>query len=55
MKHSRPEQIEFRTPKQLTNFTSDRIFEFDISRDGRQLALSPVTQASDVVLISDFK
>lgn len=42
-------------PKQLTNFTSDRIFGFDISRVGKQLALSRGKQASDVVLISDFK
>jgi serine/threonine protein kinase/Tol biopolymer transport system component len=42
-------------PKQLTNFTAERIFGFDISRDGKQLALSRGTQASDVVLISDFK
>ncbi len=42
-------------PKQLTNFTSDLIFWFDFSRDGKQLALSRGTQTSDVVLISDFK
>lgn len=42
-------------PRQLTNFTSERIFGFDISRDGKQLAVSRGTQASDVVLISDFK
>jgi TolB protein len=41
--------------KQLTNFTSDLIFWFDFSRDGKQLALSRGTQTSDVVLISDFK
>ena len=42
-------------PKQLTNFTADIIFAFDISRDGKQLALSRGTRSSDVVLISDFK
>jgi serine/threonine protein kinase/Tol biopolymer transport system component len=42
-------------PKQLTNFTSDRIFWFDFSRDGKQLALARGTQTSDVVLISGFK
>jgi Tol biopolymer transport system component/tRNA A-37 threonylcarbamoyl transferase component Bud32 len=42
-------------PKQLTNFTAERIFGFDLSRDGKQLALSRGTAASDVVLISDFK
>src|SRR6185369_12541501 len=39
------------TPKQLTNFTADRIFWFDFSRDGKQLALSRGTVNSDVVLI----
>ena len=42
-------------PKQLTNFTAERIFGFGLSRDGRQLALSRGTWSSDVVLISDFK
>lgn len=42
-------------PKQLTDFTSDRIFWFDFSRDGKQLALSRGTETSDVVLISGFK
>jgi eukaryotic-like serine/threonine-protein kinase len=42
-------------PKQLTNFTSDRIFSFDWSRDGKQLALARGTLTYDVVLISDFK
>ncbi|PYS51113.1 MAG: hypothetical protein DMF68_05365 [Acidobacteria bacterium] len=41
--------------KQLTNFTSDRIFWFDFSHDGKQLALSRGTQTSDVVLIKDFR
>jgi serine/threonine protein kinase len=43
------------TPKQLTNFTSDRIFFFDISRDGKQITLSRGTVTNDVVLISNFK
>jgi eukaryotic-like serine/threonine-protein kinase len=38
-------------PKQLTSFTSDRIFRFDFSRDGKQIALSRGSQASDVVLL----
>ncbi len=41
--------------KQLTNFASDRIFSFQISRDGKQVALNRGTSASDVVLISNFK
>ena len=42
-------------PKQLTNFTSDRVFWFDFSRDGKQIALSRGNQTSDVVLISNIK
>ena len=42
-------------PKQLTNFTSDLIFSFDLSRGGKQIALSRGTVTSDVVLISNFR
>ena len=42
-------------PKQITSFTSDRIFLFDLSRDGKQFALSRGTVTSDVVLISNFR
>ena len=42
-------------PKQLTDFTADRIFSFAFSRDGKQIALSRGTITSDVVLIRDFK
>jgi eukaryotic-like serine/threonine-protein kinase len=38
--------------KQLTDFTSDRIFWFDFSPDGKQLALSRGNQTGDVVLIN---
>jgi serine/threonine protein kinase/Tol biopolymer transport system component len=38
--------------KQLTDFTSERIFGFDFSRDGKQLALARGTQTGDVVLIN---
>jgi Tol biopolymer transport system component len=41
--------------KQLTDFKAERIFWFDFSRDGRQLALSRGTQTSDVILIRDFR
>jgi Tol biopolymer transport system component len=47
--------IDGSPPKQLTNFASERIFGFDFSRDGKQVAMSRGTQTSDVVLISDFK
>ena len=40
--------------RQLTNFKSDRIFWFDWSRDGKQLAVARGSVASDVVLISSF-
>jgi len=42
-------------PVQLTDFKSDRIFSFDWSRDGKQLALGRGTLTNDVVLISNFK
>ena len=42
-------------PKQLTDFKTDQIFWFDLSRDGKQLALSRGTQTSDVILIRDFR
>jgi Tol biopolymer transport system component len=41
--------------KQLTDFKADRIFWFDFSRDGKQLALSRGTQTSDVILIKGFR
>jgi hypothetical protein len=42
-------------PKQLTNFTSDLIFWFAFSRDGKQVALSRGSRTSDVVLISNLQ
>jgi serine/threonine protein kinase len=39
-------------PKQLTDFTSERIFWFNFSLDGKQLALSRGKQTGDVVLIN---
>jgi eukaryotic-like serine/threonine-protein kinase len=41
--------------KQLTDFKSDRIFGFDWSRDGKQLALARGNITHDVVLISNFR
>src|SRR5215203_2597425 len=41
--------------RQITNFKSDRIFWFEFSHDGRQLALSRGLITGDVVLIKDFK
>ncbi|HVF47203.1 MAG TPA: DPP IV N-terminal domain-containing protein [Pyrinomonadaceae bacterium] len=42
-------------PKQLTDFKEMRIFSFDYSRDGKQLALSRGIISTDVVLISNFR
>jgi Tol biopolymer transport system component len=42
-------------PKQITNFESGQIFDFDWSRDGRQLAVTRGSENSDVVLISNFR
>jgi eukaryotic-like serine/threonine-protein kinase len=41
-------------PRQVTNFTSGRIFDFAWSRDGKQLFLAKGDVTSDVVLISNF-
>ncbi|MGH9766888.1 MAG: DPP IV N-terminal domain-containing protein, partial [Blastocatellia bacterium] len=42
-------------PKQLTSFTSDQIFWFDWSSDGKQLACSRGRMLNDVVLITESK
>jgi Tol biopolymer transport system component len=42
-------------PKQITNFESGQIFDFEWSHDGRQLALTRGSESSDVVLISNFR
>jgi eukaryotic-like serine/threonine-protein kinase len=42
-------------PRQLTNFTTDRLVNDTWSRDGKQVAFVRATQVSDVVLISDLK
>jgi len=41
------------TAKQLTNFTSGLIFAFQVSRDGKQIALSRGSQTDDVILLRD--
>lgn len=38
-------------PKQLTDFKSDRIFRFDWSPDGKQLACTRAVITTDIVLI----
>jgi serine/threonine protein kinase len=47
--------LEGGAPKQITNFTSDRILTFAYSPDGRQLALARGSHTSDAVLISEAK
>ncbi len=42
-------------PKQLTNFTSDFIFSYSLSRDGKRLAMSRGKTSLDIVLIKDFR
>ncbi len=42
-------------PQQLTHFTSERIWKFDISADGKTIVCSRGGNISDVVLISDFQ
>jgi len=42
-------------PRQMTDFTSGRIFDFDWSRDGKQLFLAKGSRTSDVILISNFR
>jgi hypothetical protein len=41
--------------KQITNFTSEHIFDFHWSVDGKQLALVRGHTDADVVLIRDMK
>jgi len=42
-------------PKQVTHFDSGEIFDFEWSRDGRQLALTRGSDSSDVILMSNFR
>jgi Tol biopolymer transport system component len=42
-------------PRQLTNWKSDRIFNFAWSRDGKQLAVTRGVVTNDVVLVSDAR
>jgi Tol biopolymer transport system component len=42
-------------PKQVTHFDSGEIFDFEWSRDGKQLALTRGNESSDVILMSNFR
>jgi len=43
------------SPRQITNFTSDQIFSFDWSSDGKQLYVARGSISSDIVLITNFR
>ena len=43
------------SPKQITNFTSGRIFDFNWSPDGRRLLMSRGEISSNVVLLSNLR
>jgi serine/threonine protein kinase len=45
--------IEGGTARQLTRFNTGLIFAFQVSRDGKQIALSRGTQTDDVILLRD--
>jgi eukaryotic-like serine/threonine-protein kinase len=42
-------------PRAVTSYESDRVFDFDITPDGKQLVLTRGTTVSDVVLIRGLK
>lgn len=41
-------------PTRLTNFAADKIFSFDLSRDGSRLVFARIKESNDAVLITDF-
>jgi Tol biopolymer transport system component len=43
------------SPKQITNFTSGSIFDFNWFPDGKQLLMSRGEISSDVVLLSNIR
>jgi Tol biopolymer transport system component len=47
--------LDDKPPKQVTDFKTEKIFNFAFSRDGKQMVLSRGTTTSDVVLIKDFR
>ncbi len=49
------QSIDGGPPRQLTDFSSDQIFRFDSTHDGKRIALSRGHEGSDVVLITDFR
>jgi Tol biopolymer transport system component len=47
--------LEGGPPKQLTDFKTDRIFNYAWSPDGQKLVLSRGTRNDDVVMIKNFR
>ena len=47
--------IEGGVPRQLTRFSSEIIYNFALSRDGKQFVISRGTSSSDIILIKDFR
>jgi Tol biopolymer transport system component len=47
--------LDDKPPKQVTDFKTEKIFAFALSRDGKQMVLSRGTTTSDVVLMKDFR
>ena len=47
--------LDSEKPKQLTNWKSDKIFWFEWSPDGKQIAASRGNSTNDLVLIENFK
>jgi len=47
--------LEGGSPTQLTRFTSEQIFDYARSRDGKQFAVVRGTASADIILIKDFR
>jgi TolB protein len=47
--------LDDKPPSQVTDFKTERIYNFALSSDRKQVALSRGTTTSDVVLIRDFR
>ncbi len=49
------QSLEGGPPKQLTDLKSDRIFRFDMTRDGNHFAFARGRETSDAVMIGNFR
>lgn len=43
------------SPKKITNFSTDQIFDFDLSPDGKQFTIIRGSWSQDVMLLKDFE